>query len=333
MAVEDLIAEDIAEISTRELKKALHEEIIDKSAIYKELKKLIPEFMKQVKQYQMKYMELKSMSFSDRWEAQEKLLKFEIDNIYSVFFQIQNLFNAYVNQKIIMTYVSVDGDGNRTIKVSNNNIDLLSIEQFTYPYKFQKLGYNFNNSEHATILKNCLPDKDNATLNTTAKEVTKRYNDHKIGQRRHLIMWNTNGKWSGYSLNTKGPINEAYVNFYVHNVKLKSTLEYNIERFMIDDRYGVKKADATKGFMIGDVRSGGIQYAVKGEFGSPQHFKDVYNTFEKLLGSDGSGLSPENIDKIIDKYLIEERQRNYAPQAKELVSDEITKLLEKFSKM
>jgi hypothetical protein len=44
-------------------------------------------------------------------------------------------------------------------------------------------------------------------------EVERRYNEYK-----RRVLWYYPNEWKGYEFRTKGPINEAFVNFYVHNV-------------------------------------------------------------------------------------------------------------------
>jgi hypothetical protein len=70
-------------------------------------------------------------------------------------------------------------------------------------------------------------------------------------------------------MSTRGPINEAFVSFYINNIKFNSDLETNIDYFMLDPTMGAINADNMNGFLIGDVSGGKIQYAVKGEGGSP----------------------------------------------------------------
>ena len=115
-----------------------------------------------------------------------------------------------------------------------------------------------------------------------------------------------------------GPINEAFVNNYIHEIKLGNSLEQNIDTYMLGD-YGAIKADATKGFMIGDVSKNGIQYAVKGEFGSPQGFTEIIKDLQQW-----NNLSTKDtLKQLVQKYFINELNRDYKPQIKEMTTQTI----------
>lgn len=320
MGLIEEITDSVKNITVEELEKSLKEDLVDKNQILTQLKVKIPQFLQKFKNFQSDYL-LKHKKSELSISAQCSLLKAEIDIIYKDFFEIQNLLNAYINQKIIMTYVDVDGEGNRSIKVSNNNSDILNVEIGNrYGHDFTKLGYNFVDEQHYSLLKNALPEKDNKTLNETAKEVERRYSTYK-----KKVLWYYPDTWKGYKFNSKGPINEAYVNFYVHDVKLNKSIEGNIDDFILDNTYGAKLVDSTKGFMIGDVSKNGIQYAVKGAFGSPQHYKEVVNTFNKLLN--GEELSEKHLQQIINKYVTEEGNRELPSHISELSKKSISQIV------
>jgi hypothetical protein len=126
-----------------------------------------------------------------------------------------------------------------------------------------------------------------------------------------------------------GPINEAFVNMYVHNVKLTSPLEKDINDFMLDTSYGAIKADATRGFLIGDVAKNGVQYAVKGIFGSPQGTKEVIAAFKDMAKDN---FSETSFALFIKKFTYDELHRNYKPQIKELSKRSIASTLRYMSK-
>lgn len=179
MGLIEEITDSVKNITVEELEKSLKEDLVDKNQILTQLKVKIPQFLQKFKNFQSDYL-LKHKKSELSISAQCSLLKAEIDIIYKDFFEIQNLLNAYINQKIIMTYVDVDGEGNRSIKVSNNNSDILNVEIGNrYGHDFTKLGYNFVDEQHYSLLKNALPEKDNKTLNETAKEVERRYSTYK----------------------------------------------------------------------------------------------------------------------------------------------------------
>lgn len=245
------------------------------------------------------------------------LLETKKNLLYSDFFEIQNLMNSLIGQRIVMTYVHVDENGRREIRVSENDISHLGIsEGMSWKQQpFHKLTYDVAN--HYNILKNSLPQEENETLQQTAMEVEKRYLEHK-----KKILWFYPDIWKGFKLNSKGPINEAYVNLYIHNIKLLGTLEGNIDIFMLGE-YGAIRADSTKGFMIGDVSRDGIQYAVKGAFGSPQGITEVAKSLEKIQQEDFSRASYE---AFIKHYTKEELDKEYQPHIKKLSKQSIAQL-------
>ena len=55
-----------------------------------------------------------------------------------------------------------------------------------------------------------------------------------------------------------------------------------------EDPQGVIYADNANGFLIGDVSLGGLQFAVKGAFGSPQSFTMIINWLKKIKEQDFS---------------------------------------------
>ena len=263
----------------------------------------------------------------------EKILQEEINLIYDSFFDFQNLINLSLGQRIVMTYVHVDDNGHREIRVVDNTIDHLVVEKGMWgKFEYSKIGYDIN--DHYQKLKNSLPDEKNKILSDTAKEVTRRYDRYK-----KMVLWKTNGKWHGYRFRTKGPINEAYVNFFVHNINLIGEEEYRVGRFIADKNYGAIKADSTKGFLIGDVQRDGVQYAVKGRFGGPQAIKEVIDWTKKLRDK---GFSPSALREFINYFAYDELEKKYKPhitkQTKETIEKfvnekEINKLLLKDSKL
>jgi hypothetical protein len=105
-----------------------------------------------------------------------------------------------------------------------------------------------------------LPDEDNQRLQNTAKVATERYLEtRKVIQkhRRGIVYWRTADKFKGYAMNTLGPINEAFANFYINtpaNENVFSTnLEKNVETFVLHPQYGIRQADTMNGFLVGDV--------------------------------------------------------------------------------
>lgn len=93
---------------------------------------------------------------------------------------------------------------------------------------------------------------------------------------------------------------------------------------MLDTSYGAIKADATKGFLLGDISKGTTQYAVKGAFGSPQGTKDVIERFKELRAK---GFSQEAFASFIKYFTYDELHKHYTPQIKELSKRSISALV------
>ena len=248
---------------------------------------------------------LKSQPYQNSMSAKYDLQKKKI-HIYEKFFQFQNKVNKLLDQTITMTYVHIDEDGKREIRLFDNTIDKINIEEVSrYKYNYYKLGYEVN------LGYKKLSDSinyDDTQLQITATEITRRYSTYK-----KRILWFYPNSWKGYTMGSMGPINEAFVNNYIHEIKLFDSLEKNINTYMLGD-YGAIKADATKGFMIGDVSKDGIQYAVKGEFGSPQGFTEIIKDLQNW-----SNLSTEDtLKQLVQKYFIDELKKDYKPQIKKM---------------
>ena len=207
-------------------------------------------------------------------------LELQKDLIYEAFFEVQNLINDYIGQKIVMTYVHVDENtGQREIRVFDNTIENVGVgtfERWSGGATYSKLSYEM--VQHYQKLRNSLPDELNRGLQETAQQVDSRFKKYK----RRILWKDPNDKWIGYRLNNRGPINEAYVNFYVHEIQLNNSLNNNIHDFMLDPKYGAINADNANGFLIGDVSLQGLQFAVKGKGGGVQNFKDVIKDLQIL---------------------------------------------------
>lgn len=222
--------------------------------------------------------QVKALSGIDSVVVSIQKLKLKKDLIYKDFFELQNLMNLLVYQKVVMTYVHVDPvNGKREIRLFDNNIDHLGVNYINqYGKSYAKLGYEV--SEHYQQLKNSLSAAENDGLQNTAREVEERYARHK-----GRILWKINNEIFGYKLNNRGPINEAFVAFYLRNVQLNNSLMENINAFMVSsDPQGVIYADNANGFLIGDVQLGGLQFAVKGAYGSPQNFTMIVNWLKQI---------------------------------------------------
>ena len=311
------IAQDIISISHEELAQGINQELLGNNSLLPIIKEKILHFLDTVEKYENNPKNIGTIG------QQLARLRNQKEFIYAEFFDIQNLINAFLGQRIVMTYVHIDDNGRREIRISDNDISHLEITQGTMwnGNPFYKLGYNVET--HYQTLTNSLPKEDNDTLQQTAMEVENRYLNYK-----KRVLWYYPNSWKGYRFRTKGPINEAFVDLYVHNIQLRNSLEGNIDTFMLGD-YGAIKADATKGFLIGDVAKDGVQYAVKGIFGSPQGTKDIIKAFRKIVDED---FSLTAFHQFLYEYTEKELQKNYKPQIQQLSQRSVNAILRNMEK-
>lgn len=296
------ISEEFATITLEEVNQAFHAEIDefsqDLEMQFEKIKILIESLIINMEIYQNQVKLLPEKTIASTMQK----LQLKKDLIYKDFFELQNLINLFIYQKVLMTYVHVDPiTGQREIRLFNNDISQLEVTEVNnYGKSYAKLGYDI--SEHYQQLKNSLSDSENAGLQVTAAEVEARYVKYK-----GRILWQLNNEWIGYKLYNRGPINEAFTAFYIKEVQLKNGLNENINQFMTSvDPQGVIYADNANGFLIGDVSLGGLQFAVKGAFGSPQSFITIVNWLKKIKVQD---FSFESLKEFIERFKYAEQEK------------------------
>lgn len=272
------LSEEYASMTLEEVNKAFHQEIDefaqDIDGQLAKIKILINKLIVDMEMYQNQTKYISGHSIED---TKEKLQK-KKDLIYKDFFELQNLINLFIYQKIVMTYVHVDPlTGTRELRIFDNNISQLQVMTVNnYGRSYAKLGYDIN--ERYIQLRNSLSDEENSGLQSVAAEVEARYAKYK-----GRILWKINNDWVGYKLYNRGPINEAFVAFYLREIQLKQGLGADFHYFMTSsDPQGVIMADNANGFLIGDVSVGGLQFAVKGAYGSPQNFTTIIKWLKKI---------------------------------------------------
>lgn len=272
------ISEEYSSILLEDLDRLFREEIDEFSQDIdlqmQEIRRLIDLLIVNIETYQgqTKFITEKTIA------ASKQKLDLKKNLIYKDFFTLQNLINLFIYQKIVMTYVHVDPiTGHRELRIFDNDIATLSVQEVNnYGRNYAKLSYDIG--ERYLQLKNSLPKEDNLGLQNTAAEVEARYVKYK-----GRILWQLNSEWVGYKLFNRGPINEAFTDFYLHEVQLKNGLNENINQFMTSvNPQGVIYADNANGFLLGDVSVGGLQFAVKGAYGSPQNFTTIVNWLKKI---------------------------------------------------
>ena len=322
MALSDDYAAPLAELLSNEVPAVAHEDLvktivqgINEDDTLQAINEAADTFIKNVEKYE-KEAQLSSKEFSAKLAVTK--LEFLRNEIYNSFFILQNLINAYTGRIIVMTYVHIDDSGRREIRISENNLD--HIQNLKVRGRNQ-LKYVVE--DHYKKLKQTIPsdgESNEGALQAAVHAVDQRYDKYSYKGGVHLVLWYP-GEWNGALLRTKGPINEAFVNCFVHNIKLLNSLEEDIDTVMTNKTYGAIAADATKGFMIGDISRGGVQYAVKGAFGSPQGFKDVYNYIKKIRENDI--ITKEGLQDIVNHYTTEEEKKEYKPQIKILTKESL----------
>lgn len=296
------ISEEFATVTLEEVNRAFHMEIDefsqDLAVQFERIKALIESLIINMELYQNQVKLLPEKTIA----ATMQKLQLKKDLIYKDFFQLQNLMNLFIYQKVLMTYVHVDPvTGQREIRLFDNDISHLeATEVSNYGRSYAKLGYDV--AERYQQLRNSLSDSDNEGLQVTAAEVEARYVKYK-----GRILWQLDNEWVGYKLYNRGPINEAFTAFYIKEVQLNNGLNENVNQFMTSqDPQGVIYADNANGFLIGDVSLGGLQFAVKGAFGSPQSFTTIINWLKKIKEQDFSFAS---LKEFIERFKYAEQEK------------------------
>lgn len=236
------------------------------------------------------------------------------NNIYKKFFEIQNLINFYLGQQILITQV-IKNDTGREVYISKNT-DRYIIDHEKYKNKFM-----YSNEAHGQKLLSGMDNAELKILQAVANEVEERYDNHPLGKYKgHLIMWYVK-EWKKVRLYTKGPINEAFVNFYIHAKALEgANAEWKIDDFIMNKNFGMIKADNAPGFILGDVNLGGLQFAVKGADGTPQGMTQVLKEWYALMKANEGQMNEVQLSQFIKQY---QEKTETASQVKSVVDDEI----------
>lgn len=278
------LSEQYAALTVEELNKLFYQEIDtfsqDIDAQMSEIRRLIESLIIKMETYQGQA----KMVTERTLDTVKQQLEMKKNLIYEDFFKLQNLINLFIYQKIVMTCVHIDPiTGHRELRLFDNDISHLNVTEVNNQGRiYAKLGYEV--SEKYLQLKNSLSDDENLGLQNTAKEVENRYAKYK-----GRILWKLNNDWYGYKLYNRGPINEAFVDFYLHEVQLKNSLNENLHQFMLSEiPQGVVRADNANGFLLGDISMGGLQFAVKGAYGSAQNFTMIITWLKEIQASNFS---------------------------------------------
>lgn len=299
------VIEEAVTVTTEQIEQALEAEINayrdNENGLLLEIQELINQVIRNIQEYQVATKNSRSGSVLQK--AQELELRKNL--IYKDFFLLQNKINLFLHQKVVITYVHVDPiTGKREIRLVDNDIEHLQVAEMKTPWgsTYAKLHYDINS--HYQQLLNSLPREENETLQETALQVELRWQKFK-----KQIIWRhkEDDRPVGYILYNRGPINEAFVDFYIRNVRLKSSLNNNIHDFMVSvDPKGVIQADNANGFLIGDTSLNRVQYAVKGLGGSPQNFTLIIKELKKIKES---GFSMSSFYRFIERFTELEKEK------------------------
>lgn len=338
----DWVAEAAAELSEEDFYNMILNYIKINSGGFEIIKNHVKDYLKSLQGWDYRLLTKKTLPIKD----QIALLENQRDKVYNGFFELQNLINAFLGQQIILTYVFVDAEGKREVYISQNDIKHIVAKESAPAWTLNVDGQlrlsktwtslQYVMEEHEDILRNSLPEKENQRLQAAAIEVSRRYNKFHINKgKQHQILWQwplnrTPPAWKGYHLTTRGPINEAYVNLYIHNIQLKNTyLEKHIDTFMLNTPYGAIAADNRNGFLIGDVAKDGYQYAVKGQYGGPQQVIDIIRNLEKMQINN---FTEESFAEFIKIFTYDEMHKNIKPQIKQVSERELERLINQAAK-
>ena len=195
MAEIEQLSEEFSVVTLKEINEAFHQEIDnfsqDIAGQFEKIKALINSLITSMEEYQNQTKLLPDKTIASTMQK----LKLKKDLIYKDFFELQNLINLFIYQKVLMTYVHVDPiTGQREIRLFNNDISHLEITVVNnYGRSYAKLGYDVESRYQQ--LKNSLSDEENSGLQATAAEVEARYVKYK-----GRILWKINNEWVGYKL-------------------------------------------------------------------------------------------------------------------------------------
>lgn len=194
-------------------------------------------------------------------------------------FNFQNLANAFLGQRIAMTFVYVDKSGNVQLYTMDNTVEHISVKTASKSNGGNLAGgykSSLRQLKDLQTLKNSnYVDKD--SLDTTFKEVHRRYliskEKLKLGGAAY-ILWKV-GEWDGAYISSAGPLGEAYLNFFLNEYIFSNAVEPSVRDFMLNESYGAILADNASGFLQGDVSKNGIEYGVKMRGASAMSYMNI----------------------------------------------------------
>ena len=200
----------------------------------------------------------------------------------------QNIANAFLGQKVQMTFVSITPKtGKVTLYAIENSVEDIKMDRASKSHGGNITG-RYNNSMIKKLGREIINSNyDASSLESTFSEVYRRYRISKgILKLRGAayILWKEND-WDGVWISGAGPLGEAYVNFFVNEYKFSGMMETSVKTYMMDETYGAVLADNASGFLQGDVTKGALEFGVKINGATALGYVDIVNYAKELLES------------------------------------------------
>lgn len=230
-------------------------------------------------------------------ESQSSIFKFTKNHIMSkqhyveVLRQVikfQQVVNEFLGQKVFMTLMFVSPKG-ETVELFNMNSDIENITNVNY----NKYHKTFQGKISLAKVREAeetvkMINKQNDSLKNTFTEVWQRYrisrDTYDFKSNGAFILWKAKGKWEGASLHTVGPLGEAYVAFFINDFTFSNRIESSVKTFMTHKDFGAIKADATNGFLQGDITKGALEIGVKmGNNAEPLGYSDIIDFAREII--------------------------------------------------
>lgn len=293
-----------AENSVKEIAEEMVQEAIELSEL--EMQKLIIPSADEVRRaaqelvdYATYLQEKNSQSLLDNMnlDTEAKVLKFstkmvqqreEFTDLMQRVLDFQNISNRFLGQQVQMTFVDInDRTGHVTLYAVDNTVEDLSLDRASKSHGGGITG-RYKKNTISKVAKTIVNSKYNEqSLQSTFSEVYSRYRISKNLLRKlrgaAYILWKERGKWDGVWISGAGPLGEAYVNFFVNEYVFGSSIEKNVEDYMLNGKYGAVKADNASGLLQGDVTKGSLEFGVKINGATALGYVDIIKYAKELL--------------------------------------------------
>jgi len=221
--------------------------------------------------------------FSKKMVTQKEDFKMLMEKVLN----FQNMANAFLGQKVQMTFVAISSKGEAKLYAVENSIEDIALDKAA-----ESRGGDWRGRYRQGLIKKVAQqivnsNYDSNSLDNTFQNVYTRY---KISKNRlkllgaAYILWK-DPKWEGVWISGAGPLGEAYVNFFVNEIFFNSGIEKNVKNFMLDNKYGAVKADNASGFLQGDVTKGALEFGVKINAATAMGYMEIIQYAEDLLES------------------------------------------------